>query len=1321
MSGAGSDSLVVTTSGGDYQIEFDGTAACSPYSDGSYPTVQVTDTGGVPAVFRPGTDTNITFEGPGAASTLDLAAAPAGMSVTLNGDSASSLGSVPWSGGTDEFSGISTFVGSSAGSTDFAAGPAAGYTFTGQGSGNTLDLSAATAGVDVSIPAGTVTGLAGGNDSFADVSTVIGSAAGGNTFVAGSAGATFRDTGTTGGDTVDFSQVTSSASAPLTVNVSGTQVQGTPNDTATAGPALYTLDLPLPLALVGSPGDTTFDAPATGGYTFTGKGTGTTLDLSAAPAGLHVSVPAGTVTGLSSGGNDTFSGISTFVGPSAGSTDFAAGPAAGYTFTGQGSGNTLDLSAATAGVDVSIPAGTVTGLAGGNDSFADVSTVIGSAAGGNTFVAGSAGATFRDTGTTGGDTVDFSQVTSSASAPLTVNVSGTQVQGTPNDTATAGPALYTLDLPLPLALVGSPGDTTFDAPATGGYTFTGKGTGTTLDLSAAPAGLHVSVPAGTVTGLSSGGNDTFSGISTFVGSSAGSTDFAAGQSGNYVFKGNGSGNTLDLSAAPAGGNVSMLTGIVTSGSSTGVFSDITTVVGSSAGSTDFVAGSAGGYTFMGQGAQNSLDLSSATVGVDVSTQAGSVSGLSSGGNDTFSGISVFVGSAVGGNTFAAGNTGGYTFTGEGPGNTLDLSAATSGVIVSMSGTPATVAVPAGTDSFADVSTVIGSAAGGNTFVAGSAGATFRDTGTTGGDTVDFSQVTSSASAPLTVNVSGTQVQGTPNDTATAGPALYTLDLPLPLALVGSPGDTTFDAPATGGYTFTGKGTGTTLDLSAAPAGLHVSVPAGTVTGLSSGGNDTFSGISTFVGPSAGSTDFAAGPAGGYDFQGYGSGNTLDLSAAPSGVTVTQNGNSLSSPGVVANLNSGLGGSKSDTFSGIQVVRLSSAMSLSSSADPSVFGQPVTFTATITPTDGGGTVAFYADGSATPISGCGIQSLTQVSGSTYSATCTTSSLPAGTHTISANYSGDSSSTSSTAGLGGGQTVNQAAAQSISFTAPSTGTVGTSATLTATGGASGNPVVFSVDSSSGSGVCNVSGTNGSTVNYTSAGSCVIDANQAGNADYTAAPQVTQTITVNQAPAFVIDSPPLTATAGHPYDYTFTASGTPAPTYALASGAPSWLSINATTGEVTGTPPSGTTSFSYSVTATNVVATATAGPFTVTVTKPSPNADLSATLICPASITISGTGTCTLTVANAGPATTTKVIAVVALPPALSETSCSSGCTRHANIYSWTLGSLASGASDKLAITVKASRTGTATVLAAVASQSPDPDPLNNISIQQISIKR
>ena len=82
------------------------------------------------------------------------------------------------------------------------------------------------------------------------------------------------------------------------------------------------------------------------------------------------------------------------------------------------------------------------------------------------------------------------------------------------------------------------------------------------------------------------------------------------------------------------------------------------------------------------------------------------------------------------------------------------------------------------------------------------------------------------------------------------------------------------------------------------------------------------------------------------------------------------------------------------------------------------------------------------------------------------------------------------------------------QSISFTAPASGTAGASATLSATGGGSGNPVMFSVDPASGAGVCTVSG---GTVTYNNSGSCVIDANQAGNGTYAAAAQVQRTITV------------------------------------------------------------------------------------------------------------------------------------------------------------------------------------------------------------------
>ncbi len=62
-------------------------------------------------------------------------------------------------------------------------------------------------------------------------------------------------------------------------------------------------------------------------------------------------------------------------------------------------------------------------------------------------------------------------------------------------------------------------------------------------------------------------------------------------------------------------------------------------------------------------------------------------------------------------------------------------------------------------------------------------------------------------------------------------------------------------------------------------------------------------------------------------------------------------------------------------------------------------------------------------------------------------------------------------------------------------------------------------------------------------------------------------------------------------------------------LAAGAPGWLSIAAIhcggpdCGVVDGTPPLGTTSFSYSVVATNSLSSTVAGPFTVSVSPPPP----------------------------------------------------------------------------------------------------------------------
>jgi hypothetical protein len=99
-----------------------------------------------------------------------------------------------------------------------------------------------------------------------------------------------------------------------------------------------------------------------------------------------------------------------------------------------------------------------------------------------------------------------------------------------------------------------------------------------------------------------------------------------------------------------------------------------------------------------------------------------------------------------------------------------------------------------------------------------------------------------------------------------------------------------------------------------------------------------------------------------------------------------------------------------------------------------------------------------------------------------------------------------------------TVNQAA-QSISFTPPTSPVTYpvSPITLSATGGASGNPVTFSVVSGPGT----ASGANGSTLAITNVGTVVVAANQAGNTNYSAAPQVTQSIVVN-SPAAILLSP-------------------------------------------------------------------------------------------------------------------------------------------------------------------------------------------------------
>jgi YVTN family beta-propeller protein len=139
---------------------------------------------------------------------------------------------------------------------------------------------------------------------------------------------------------------------------------------------------------------------------------------------------------------------------------------------------------------------------------------------------------------------------------------------------------------------------------------------------------------------------------------------------------------------------------------------------------------------------------------------------------------------------------------------------------------------------------------------------------------------------------------------------------------------------------------------------------------------------------------------------------------------------------------------------ISVVLPTPVTTVTSSSNPSTFGQNVTFTAKVGPADGGA-VTFSSGSKAL----CRAVSLIQVSGRTYRAACTTGALSAGRHTITATYLGDASYATSAGHLA--QIVNRAptALTASVWLSPQPALILT-ATLTASGRPlSGQPVSFS----------------------------------------------------------------------------------------------------------------------------------------------------------------------------------------------------------------------------------------------------------------------
>jgi kumamolisin len=223
-----------------------------------------------------------------------------------------------------------------------------------------------------------------------------------------------------------------------------------------------------------------------------------------------------------------------------------------------------------------------------------------------------------------------------------------------------------------------------------------------------------------------------------------------------------------------------------------------------------------------------------------------------------------------------------------------------------------------------------------------------------------------------------------------------------------------------------------------------------------------------------------------------------------------------------------------TLAGGQTVNSASAgMSLTSTLNPSNYGQSVTFTATINgqygliTRRGANAKSNDVTGTVTWSSNTGCGTTTVASGNPGTATCATSSLGGGTDVITANYSGDANHNGGSATLNGGQVVNPAS-QTITFTtnAPSSAVYNSSFTVAASA-SSGLAVAFT-----SAGSCTNAG---ATYTVTSgSGTCFVIANQLGNANYTAAPQITQTANATKA------TPTVTFTglpASLPYNNTYT----------------------------------------------------------------------------------------------------------------------------------------------------------------------------------------
>ena len=280
--------------------------------------------------------------------------------------------------------------------------------------------------------------------------------------------------------------------------------------------------------------------------------------------------------------------------------------------------------------------------------------------------------------------------------------------------------------------------------------------------------------------------------------------------------------------------------------------------------------------------------------------------------------------------------------------------------------------------------------------------------------------------------------------------------------------------------------------------------------------------------------------------------------------------------------------------------------VTSSNNPQVAGNSITYTATITPNRSGGnpvggTVQFKQGG-------VNIGSVVTVSSGV--ATLLVTAPIAGSYSITAEYSGDSNySTSTSQALTQVTTTLFATATSLNSSANPV-IFGNSITLTATVTSStGTPVgdVEFKDGSTSLGVVTLNGSGIATLSGVSlaTGSHSITAeytDTAGTPTFASSTSAALTQLVNLAPTINSTSSATFQVGISGTTFNFTASGFPAPTFSVTSGTlPNGITLSSS-GVLSGTPASGTAGlYTFTVTASNGVGTASAQSFTLTVNQP------------------------------------------------------------------------------------------------------------------------